>query len=331
MKNKIKQKIPRVVVIGGGTGTFTVLTALRNCRVPLHLTAIVTMADSGGSTGRLRDQYGVLPPGDIRRALVALAGESNDLRDMFNYRFETGSFKGHSFGNLFLTVADKVSPGGFDEGVKKAARALNVAGEVIPVTLDKVTLCARTQKGRLIKGEANIDIRKRNPHIPIEKIWLEPSARINQDARKSILIADIIIIGPGDLYTSLIPNLLVGGVTQAIKKSKAKKVYVCNLMTKYGETHGFRAWNFVEEIEKYLGQGVLDYAVFNKKRPPDSVLRRYREEKAFFVEPSGLDLQRSKPKIILADLLESGRFVRHDSRRKLAKVLVPLLSGSTTK
>lgn len=311
-----------VVVIGGGTGTFVVLSALRD--YPVRLTAIVTMADSGGSTGRLRDQYGVLPPGDIRRALVALSDAPQTLRELFNYRFETGDLKDHNFGNIFLTALEKTT-GSFGKAVKEAARVLNINGEVIPVTLDNINLFAELDDGTIIRGETNIDIPKHNPEIPIKRLWLDPPARINSEARRAILEANMIVVGPGDIKTSLVPNLLVKGVVEAIRKSKTIKVYVCNLMTKYGETHNFLAWDFVEEIEKYLGQGILDYAVFNRKKPPTHVLRRYRKEKAFFVDPSRLDLHRCKPHVILADLLEPGRFIRHDPRKKLAKVLLSLI------
>ena len=319
-----KKKIQKIVVIGGGTGTFTVLTALRNYSVPLHLTAIVTMADSGGSTGRLRDQYGVLPPGDIRRALVALSDASQTLRKLFNYRFETGDLKDHSFGNIFLTALEKMT-GNFGSAVKEAARVLNINGEVIPVTLDNINLCAELADGSIIRGETNIDIPKHDPSVQIKKVWLEPVARLNPEAKKAILAADMLIIGPGDLYTSLIPNLLVKGVTATIRKSRAEKVYVCNLMTKFGETHGFKAQNFINVVEKYLGHDVLDYIVFNSKKPSVAVLERYRKESAYFVDIAGLDLQSKRPQVVLADLIESGQFIRHDHRKKLAKTLLSLI------
>jgi uncharacterized cofD-like protein len=315
----------RIVVIGGGAGNFVVLSALR--RHPVWLSSIVSMADSGGSTGKLRDQYGVLPPGDIRRSLVALSDAGQTLRDLFNYRFATGDLKEHSFGNIFLSALEKIT-GSFDRAVAEASRILNIKGSVIPVTLDNVHLCARLANSLVVKGEANIDIPKHDPQIPIEEVWLSPEAKINPEAGKAILSADMIIIGPGDIYTSLVPNLLVKGVVGAIRKSKAKKVYVCNLMTKFGETHGFKAQDFVDAIERYLGKNVLDCAVFNDKKPPAAVARRYLEENSHFVDVSGLDLEHKKPRYILADLLDSGRFVRHNPRKKLAGVLMQLLSGN---
>lgn len=319
-----------VVVIGGGTGTFTVLSALRD--YPLNLTAIVSMADDGGSTGALRDQYGVLPPGDVRRALVALS-KSPTLRELFNFRFKKGDLEGHAFGNIFLSALSELK-GDFASAVREASQVLNVMGEVLPVTLDNVRLYAKLVDGKIVKGETNIDIPRTSvrARAKIKKIWLLPKARINPDARQAILAADLIVIGPGDLYTSLIPNLLVGGVPEAIKKSRAKKVFVCNLMTKYGETQGFRAKDFVSEIEKYLGKAVLNCAIFNNKKPAAAILVKYKKEKAEFVEPpaSGKNVQSSVldirgPKYILADLLDLGPFIRHNSRKKLAKVLTRLL------
>lgn len=316
----IKNK--KIVVIGGGTGSFMVLSALRD--YPVHLSSIVSMADDGGSTGRLRDQYGVLPPGDIRSSLVSLSSASSTLRELFNYRFTTGDLKDHSFGNIFLSTLEKIT-GNFDLAVKEAGKILNIGGDVIPVTLDNVTLYAELANGIIIKGEANIDVPKHDPTLPIKKVWLSPEASINSSARKAILSADMIVIGPGDLYTSLVPNLLVKGVVSAVRKSKAKKIYICNLMTKFGETHGFKAQDFVGVIEKYLGIGILDYAVFNNKKPLTVILQRYLQENSHFIDASGLDLNCKKPKHILVDLLEPGLFVRHSPRKKLAKILLSLL------
>lgn len=315
----------RVVVIGGGTGTFMVLSALKE--YPLDLTAVVSMADDGGSTGILRDQYGVLPPGDIRRALVALSQESETLRQLFNYRFEKGGLAGHNFGNIFLSALEKIK-GDFASAVIEASRVLNVRGMVLPVTLDNVRLNALLKGGEIIKGETNIDIPKNRTRKKIEKVWLSPSAEISPAVRNAILKADLIVMGPGDLYTSLIPNLLVKGVPEVLKKSKAKKVYVCNLMTKNGETNNFKAVDFPREIEQYLGRGVLDYAIFNNKKPHTKVLARYKKEQADFIDPPIVRSSVSNnkgPKYILADLLDDGPFIRHNPRQKLAKVLISLL------
>lgn len=310
-----------IVVIGGGTGTFVTLSGLKKWPWA-HLSAIVSMADDGGSTGMLRDQYGVLPPGDIRRALVALSESSSILRNLFNYRFSDGDLRGHSFGNLFLSVLEKVT-GSFASAVRETSRILNVAGEVIPVTLDDVRLYARLEDGRVIRGETNIDIPRNSYRARIEKVWLVPEARINPNARRVLQSANLIVIGPGDLYTSLIPNLLVKGIPQAIKQSRAKKIYIANLMTKFSETHGFQGEDFIKELEKYLGKNVLDYVIFNNKKPPKVVLARYRKEKSEFVELPEIR-SRDKTKYVFANLLDSGKFIRHNPH-KLAEVLLSLV------
>lgn len=310
------------MTIGGGTGTFVVLSALKS--YPVHLSAIVSMADDGGSSGMLRDQYGALPPGDVRRALVALSESSDTMRDLFNYRFKEGGLHGHSFGNLFLTALEKVI-GDFASAVRETSNILNINGEVVPVTLDDVRLYAELEDGRILRGETKIDIPNVSYRPRIEKVWLEPEAGMNPSVTRVLHNADLIIIGPGDLYTSLIPNLLVKGVPRAIKQSKAKKVYVANIMTKFGETHGFQAEDFIKEIEKYLGKNILNCAVFNNKKPLPSVLARYKKERAEFVDPKGLPASKGKLKFILADLLDRGKFIRHNSRKKLAKVLISLI------
>lgn len=309
-----------VVTIGGGTGTYVVLSGLKEH--PLHLSAIVTMADDGGSTGMLRDQYGVLPAGDLRRALVALSDSSGVLRNLFNYRFKEGGLHGHNFGNLFLFALEKLK-GDFTSALREASNLLNIDGEVVPVTLDDVRLYAKLENGKVLRGENQVNVPRSSVRARIEKVWLVPEARMNPAVRRVLHAADMIVIGPGDLYSSVIPNLLVKGVAEAIRASKAKKVYVCNAMTKSGETDGFSANDFVGEMEHYLGKGVLDCVIFNSKRPSPAFLKKYKKEKAEFVEPpSGVG--RGKPKTIIADVLDSGSFVRHNSR-KLAKVLTGLL------
>ncbi|MEK7094482.1 MAG: gluconeogenesis factor YvcK family protein [Patescibacteria group bacterium] len=315
-------KIKHIVTIGGGTGTFVVLSGLK--KYPVNLSAVVSMADDGGSTGVLRDEYGVLPPGDIRRALVALSESSETLRDLFTYRFEDGGLQGHNFGNLFLSTLEKVT-GDFTSAVREASTLLSINGEVVPVTLDNVRLHARLVNGKVIKGQTRIDIPKDLNRAKIESVWLEPQGRINPSARRVIHSADLIIIGPGDLYGSVIPNLLVRGVPEAIKSSKAKKIYIGNTMTKHGETNDFKAEDFLKEIEKYLGEGVLDYALFNKKKPQPALAARYRKEGAHYVDISNLDLKSKKPKILTADLIDTGKLVRH-SPKKLAETLLALFS-----
>lgn len=316
------KKRKNFVVIGGGTGTFTVLSALK--KYPVNLSAVVSMADDGGSTGVLRDQYGALPPGDIRRALVALSEESGTMRKLFEYRFENGDFAGHSVGNLFLSALEKIT-GNFAGAVEEASKILNVKGSVIPVTLDNIRLCAELCDGTLIKGETNIDIPKvGKKRSPIKKVWLEPKAELYDVARKAILNADVIVIGPGDLYTSLIPNLLVSGMPEAIAESKAKKVFVCNLMTKFGETDGFKAMKFFREAEKYIGKHILDFMLINIVRPLPRILKEYKKEGSEFVDFSTLVYMSTRPQFILEDIISEGELVRHDSV-KLAKILFSLV------
>jgi uncharacterized cofD-like protein len=310
-----------IVTIGGGTGTFTVLTALK--KYPVHLTAVVTMADDGGSTGILRDQYGVLPPGDVRRALVALSDSSETMRNLFNYRFKGGGLQGHSFGNLFLTALEKVT-GNFASALQEASNILNINGEVAPVTLDDVRLCARLADGKIIRGETNIDIPRVAHRSPIKEVWLEPEARMNPSLKRILKNADMIIIGPGDLYTSIIPNFLVPGVKEEIKRSKAKKVFICNLMTKKGETDGFSGKDFLDVLEKYAGKNVFDFAIFNNKKPPERFLRKYRREGAEFVAPPPPLASGRKPRYILGDFIDTDKVVRHGPLRKLGKLLISL-------
>jgi len=310
-----------IVVIGGGTGTFTVLAALK--KYPVRLAAIVSMADDGGSTGLLRDQYGVLPPGDVRRALVALSESSETMRNLFNYRFTGGGLQGHSFGNLFLTALEKVT-GNFASALQEASNILNINGEVAPVTLDDVRLCARLADGKIIRGETNIDIPRSAHRSPIADVWLEPEACMNPSLKRVLKNADLIVIGPGDLYTSIVPNLLVPGVKEEIRKSKAKKVFICNLMTKRGETDGFSGEDFLRVMDKYLGKNILDFAIFNNKKPTERLLRKYRREGAEFVEPPKKEKSGRGTKYVLGNFIDTHGFVRHGPLRKLGKLLVSL-------
>jgi uncharacterized cofD-like protein len=313
----------KVVVIGGGTGIYAVLTGLRHHTA--HITAVVTMADSGGSSGRLRDEFGYLPPGDVRRCLVALASDEDSLmlRQLFEYRFERGlGLNGHSFGNLFLTALTDIL-GSTDRAVEEAGYLLRIRGRVLPVTLTDATLCARLANGFVIEGETDIDIRKAHHGVPISGVYLKPSATANTPVLDAIADADLIVLGPGDLYTSVVPNLLVEGIPEAIRNSRAKRVYVCNVMTKHGETDGLAASDFINEVNRYLGgDGAIDCAVLNYHESlPRSLLVRYKEEKA---EPVTIDLSRcyeAVPELAIRPLTATGALVRHDAGR-LAQTLL---------
>lgn len=317
----------KVVVIGGGTGTYTVLSALKNYDV--DLSAVVSMCDDGGSTGRLRDEYGILPPGDVLRSLVALSGEDNfKLRELFGYRFEDGSLQGHTMGNIFLAGAEKRF-GSFEKAILATSSVLNTEGEVHPVTWDNVRLCAIVEGGDTVEGETNIDIpQKRNKKLKglkVEKIFIKPKARANQNAIRAIKGADAIIVGPGDLYTSILPNFLVEGVSAAVKSSKAKKIYVCNLMTKHGETDGFMVSDFVGEIENYIGKkNIFDNVLVNFKKPHYQRLKKYfREEKAEFIK---LPEDFQYLGLVQKDLLsEQEGLIRHD-KKKLGVALIEIIN-----
>ena len=311
-------------MIGGGTGVYTVLTALRPYFQ--NLTAIVTMADDGGSTGILREEFGMLPPGDIRRALVALSASDNKLlSDLFSYRFEDGAgLTGHSFGNLLITALHQMT-NDFEKAIAEAGKILQVEGRVVPVTLDHAQLVAELEDGQLINGETNIDIPQHDGHLRIKRVWLKPRVEINPSAEKEILDADLVIIGPGDLYTSIVPNLLVNGVKEALQKTGGKVVYFVNLMTKFGETNSFAASDFINTVQDYLGGGTLDFAVINNKKPNPQRLSGYVKERSEFVEP---DLENIRPAKnfmpVTTDLLRPKGLVRHDSE-KIAKAIRMIL------
>ncbi|MBI4114419.1 MAG: YvcK family protein [Candidatus Niyogibacteria bacterium] len=322
---KDASKKKHVVVIGGGTGTYTVLAGLK--KYPVMLSAIISMADDGGSTGLLREEFGMLPAGDVRRALVALSPQEDEfLAKLFTYRFREGGVNGHSFGNLILTALERTT-GSFERAVEKASELLDIHdNQVIPVTFSDVRLFAELEDGTIIQGETNIDIPKHDGTLRINRVWLEPKARANIKAVRAIKRADLIVIGPGDLYTSIIPNLLVAGVHKALLETKARKLYVMNLMTKFGETHGFVAHDFLRTLEDYLEPGFFNAILVNTAKPQENVLKKYRKEQAYLIDNY---FERMKPgyrrnfKIIHAPLLRPGGFVRHDTK-KLAETIYKL-------
>lgn len=312
--NRTRRK--KIVVIGGGTGSYNVLRGLKH--YPVDLTAVVTMMDSGGSTGRLRDEFGFLPPGDVRRCLIALSSETGLLRSLFEYRFNKGQgLNGHSFGNLFLTVLRDLT-GSDAAAVREAAKLLNVQGQVLPVTLNNCQLGVVLENGQTVVGETNINIPKYNPRLRIKSLFIVPRARINKEAEAAILAADKVVLGPGDLFTSVLANIGVSGVKAALRKSHAHIIYVCNIMTKSGETLGFKASDFVLELERYLGRDVVRTVVCNDRKPPARLMKRYAAEEAEFVEP---DIRERR--VRRADLLGGRDLARHDPD-KLARILMSL-------
>ncbi len=312
----------KVVTIGGGTGSYTVLRGLKE--FPLDITAVVSMFDSGGSSGILRDEFGVLPPGDVRRCLVALSDGSRAeiLRQLFNYRFENGgSLKGHSFGNLLLVALSSVY-GSDIESIRKASELLDIKGKVLPVTLDKADLHAILEDGTEIVGETNIDIPKHNGDLRIKKLFLSPEAKIFEETDKAIRDADLIVIGPGDPYSSVIPNLLVGGMKEALKESKAKKVLISNLMSEWGETNEFSASDIARELLAYSGFAKFDYVICNTAPMDAGLIAAYAKEKKVPITcDPGLDS--CGEKVITGNFFSEADIARHDST-KLAKVIAEL-------
>jgi uncharacterized cofD-like protein len=292
--------------------------------------------DSGGSTGRLRDQLGVLPPGDLRQSLVALSESEEIWRKLFTYRFANGDFEGHSFGNIFLSALEKIT-GSNEQAIELATKLLKTKGNVIPVTLSNSTLCAKYADGTLLEGETLID--ESNQHrARIHYMYLQPEAVLNPHAEKAILAADYIIFGPGDLYTSIIPNLIVEGVDDAVRKSKAKKILLVNLMTKKGQTEGFKASDFVEEMERYVGSTIFDYIVVNKEKPSKELLQWYKKSEEVEEMVDDLDQRKFKnSKLIRANILNQSRYeqsiadrikrslIRHDPDR-VAKVIMSIIN-----
>ncbi len=318
-----------IVIIGGGTGTFTLLSGLR--KFPTNNSVIVSTADDGGSTGRLVKEFGVVPPGDIRQCLVGLSYTDQTLCDLFSYRFETGSLKGHALGNIIIAALEKIT-GNVENAIVEAGKLLNVRGSVVPVTLFPTKLSAVLKNGKKIIGEHNLDERHQQGQVPIRKLSLTPSSPANPQATKLIREADTIVLGPGDLFTSTLPNLLVKGVASALKKSKAKKILVTNIMTKFGQTDGFTAGEFVKVVEQYLGKGVLDTVIVNTKEPSKDWVSRYRKEKSEFVKPDIGEITKRGVKVAANHFLSDKVFkkspadelkrshLRHDSE-KLARVI----------
>lgn len=264
----------RIVVIGGGTGNFSVLRGLK--KYPVNLSAIVSMADDGGSTGILRDELGVLPPGDVRQCLIALSESSLLMRSLVNYRFENGGLGGHSFGNLLLSALEKVT-GSFEKAVEEMGRILLIKGKVIPVTTHQVRLKMILNNRKILEGEREIYLSQEIDR-GYKSIHLEPYSKANPHALDEIMHADMIVLGPGGLHTSLIPNLLVKGVSEALRNSCAKKVFVVNLMNRQGQTTGYKVSDYLREIVKFIGADVFDYILVNDQKPDQELIEVYAEE-----------------------------------------------------
>ena len=327
----------KIAVIGGGTGSFTLLSSLKHHTS--QLAAVVNMVDDGGSTGVLRDELGALPPGDVRQCLVALS-DSPKIRDLFNYRFDEGTFQGHAFGNLLLTALEKMT-GNFSEAVETASEILRINGVVVPATLDNVRLKMEwPEASTILQGERVIDADffKFDPRRA--NLSLVPVATANPTAIAAIEQADVVVIAPGDLYTSLGPLLVIDGINAALKRTKATVMYVSNLVTKQGQTAGFCVSDHAAEIERFIGAEVLDYVLYNKQIPTAEVAERYKGENAYLVEVDEAVLATKRYKAVggnflgaIADTHENDvlpvtrSLIRHDSEA-IAKALIEVYESS---
>ncbi len=308
---------PRIVALGGGTGLPSVLRGLK--AYTANLTAIVTVADDGGSSGRLRGDLGMLPPGDIRNCMIALADTEPLMEQLFQHRFESGELAGHNFGNLFLAAMEQVV-GDFVTGLGESSRVLAVRGTVLPATLDNVTLHALLSDGQVIRGESRIG----HAPLPIQKVWMDPpDATPLAEAIEAIKAADMIVLGPGSLYTSLLPNLLVTPIADAIRHSKALRVYVSNIMTQPGETDHFSLKDHVATLEKHVGPDLIDVVLVNNEAIPEPVRERYQQEGADPVDSPG-DPHLGPILVVAERLVSVETVIRHDPE-KLARALLRIL------
>ncbi len=323
-KKRYLERGPKIVAIGGGHGLSTLLSGLKEYTT--NLIAIVTVADSGGSSGRLRKAFDVLPPGDIRNCLVSLADAPSLMGELFQFRFkEDSELKGHNFGNLFITAMSQLT-GDFKRAIEESSRVLAIRGKVLPSTLNRVSLVAEYKDGSLTEGEAEIPKKRRK----IQRVYLksnEPdsSGKITPtlEAIEAIKEAQIIVIGPGSLYTSILPNLVIKEIAQAIVESSALKIYICNVMTQPGETGNFSASEHVKVLIEHTHPRIFDYCLLNTKLPPQDLLKRYAEEEAYPVEADANQIRKMGYKVVEENLLHTTDFIRHDSKR-LAKIIIEL-------
>ncbi len=322
-ERRILERGPKVVVVGGGTGLSTLLTGLKH--KTSNITAIVTVADDGGSSGRLREEFGVLPPGDIRNCLVALSDSEDILGPLFQFRFTEGKgLDGHNFGNLFITALARVT-GDFAKAIRESSKVLAIRGKVYPATLETVKLVARRENGVEVEGECRIRDEKGSP---IERLSLNPAnCKATEESVEAIKEADVIIMGPGSLYTSVMPNLLIEGIQNAIARSRARKIYICNVMTESGETDDFSVSDHVKTIVKHTRPGIVNCCVANVSRIPESLYDRYKAQGQYPVKLDKMDekwLNDEKIELVKAHISGSKEFVRHDPE-KLTEVIMDVI------
>lgn len=321
------QKPIKITTIGGGSGQFALLAGLRSLK-GIDITAVVSMVDSGGSTGKLRDELGILPPGDILKCILALSPHRDLMRGLFLKRFKNDRrLQGHTAGNMLLTMLSRYT-GSFPAGVNALSEILDVGGMVLPVTVDRATLVAELTDGSRIFGEAAIDMPRGTQRERIKNVYLVPHHAENISVYPPVLdaikAADFIVIGPGDLFTSIIPNLIVPQVKEGIQRAQGKTVFIINIMTKFGETHAFAGKDFVKQLEEIL-ERPFDVILHNSKKPSTELLAAYEKQKALFVEIDSQEDFWKHRNLISADLLDTGGgVVRHDSR-KLARLIQQII------
>ncbi len=313
---------PKIVALGGGTGLSTLLRGLK--AYSSNITAVVTVFDDGGSSGRLRRDLGVLPPGDIRDCLVALAESEPLMTHLFEYRFPDGAFDGHAFGNLFIASMVGIT-GDLEVAIKEASKVLNIRGRVLPATLEDVVLCAEYEDGTVVEGESKIPLARQ----AIRRVFLKPGGvPALPEVLDAIAEADVILIGPGSLYTSVIPNLLVGGMVEALRRAPAPRIYVCNMMTQPGETDGFTAADHVLALIAAAGDGILTHALVNVQPPTNVALRRRYEAEGS--RPVGADLDTLGElglHVAGEAMISEEELLRHDPER-LGAAVMHLVTGA---
>lgn len=316
----------RCVVIGGGTGLATLLRGLK--QHTSNITAVATVSDEGGSSGRLREDLGVLPPGDVRSCLAALADSEPMMTKLFQHRFRdaAGTLGGHSFGNLLIAALTEIT-GDFEKAVVSSSEILAIRGRVLPPTLQNVTLCAHLRDGETRRGELQVT---QAGGQQIEKVYLDPPDPVAvPDVIEAIEQADLIILGPGSIYTSILPNLLVAGVADAIAATQAARVLVCNVMTQPGETDGFDAVEHVKAITRHLTKPVFDYVLLNDMQPEQPALARYEAEGAYFVKPTPQRIAKLGFIPICRHLIARDNLVRHEPD-KLAPAILEIAAKHRT-
>lgn len=317
-KSRNLQKGLHIVTIGGGTGLATMLRGLKEHSS--NVTAIVTVADDGGSSGRIRDDLGILPPGDIRNTLVALADTEPLMEELFQYRFDWGEgLKGHSFGNLFIAAMTDIT-GDFEESIRAFSKVLAVRGRVLPSTLESVRLGALYEDGSTMMGESCLPQKNKK----IAKVFLDPAhAQALPDAIQAILQADVVVVGPGSLYTSIIPNLLIPGLAQALEETSALRIYVCNVMTQPGETDGYTASDHVNALLAHVGdKKILDYVFVNQAMISLAQSKTYAQKGAHPVRVDRARLEKLGIRVHHSDLLDRMDLVRHDSERLATEIML---------